>query len=175
MKKLFALTMVLALCLCSFAALAEAPAELNWTDFQVITDSVEGDFYTFSDYNLQIWVPSYFQEGEITEEESAEGIIGYMTTPDGAYSMVIQDVDVSGMSVDEYAEALAQVEGVSGIEKMTVNGLSAVGYDINDRDVSTMAFFTESGRVLEFSFSPISDEGFAQMATCMTASIQPIQ
>ena len=175
MKKLFALTMVLALCLCSFAALAEAPAELNWSDFQAITDSVEGDFYSFSDYNLQIWVPGYFQEGEIGDEEATAGIIGYMTTPDGAYSMVIQDVDVNGMSIDEYADALAQVEGVSGIEKMTVNGLAAVGYDITDRDVSTMAFTTESGRVLEFSFSPISDEGFAQMATCMTASIQSIQ
>jgi uncharacterized alkaline shock family protein YloU len=76
---------------------------------------VEGDFYNFSDYNLQIWVPSYFQEGEIGDEEAAAGIIGYMTTSDGAYSMVIQDVDVSGMSVDEYAEALAQVEGVSGM------------------------------------------------------------
>ena len=175
MKKLFALTMVLALCLCSFAAMAEAPAEINWSDFQAITENVEGDFYSFNDYSLQIWVPNYFQEGEIGDEEATAGIIGYMTTTDGAYSMVIQDVDVNGMSIDEYADALAQVEGVSGIEKMTVNGLAAVSYDIKDKDVGTIAFTTESGRVLEFSFSPISDEGFAQMATCMTASIQPIQ
>lgn len=175
MKKLFALTMVLALCLCGIAALAEAPAEINWSDFQAITESVEGDFYAFNDYALQMWIPGYFQAGEISDEEATEGIISYMTTPDGAYSMVIQAVDVNGMSIDEYADALTQVEGVSGIEKMTVNGLAAVSYDIKDRDVSTITFTTESGKVLEFSFSPISDEGFAQTALCMTASIQPIQ
>lgn len=175
MKKLFALMMVLALSLCSFAALAEAPTALNWSDFQAITDSVEGDFYTFSDYALQMWVPGYFQKNEISEEEAAQGFISYMTTPDGAYSMVIQALDVNGMSIDDYANAVSQVEGVSNVTRMTVNGLDCVNYDIKDKDVSCVSFTTQSGKVLEFSFSPVSDEGFASLVACMTASIQPEQ
>ena len=173
MKKLLVLMMVLALC--ALSALAEAPAELNWSDFQSITDSVEGSFYTFNDIALQMWVPNYFQDADLSEDEVAQGFLSHMTTPDGAYHMAIQYVDVNGMSLEEYANAVSKVDGVSNVTMMTVNGLPCVNYDVAANDVSCVSFTTESGKVLEFSFSPISDEGFSSLAACMIASIQPEQ
>ena len=47
-------------------------------------------------------------------------------------------------------------------------------YDLEENDTSVVAFATEAGYILEFSFAPVSDEGFAATVLLMVASIQAI-
>lgn len=168
MKKLFALVLVLALALCAPAALA---AELNWSDFESEVGEIEAEFVTFDEVAVKMWMPTALQAVELSDEDVENGYIAYFTPEDESAAVAVQYVDVEGMSLDDYAAALPEL-GATGIEPMTINGLPAIGYDIEESDTSALAFATEAGYIFEISFAPVSDEGFSSLVMIMLASIQ---
>ena len=62
--------------------------------------------------------------------------------------------------------------GATEVEDVTVNGLPAVTYVLEESDTACIAFTTEAGYVLEVAGSPKSDEGFAAILSFVMASIQ---
>lgn len=56
------------------------------------------------------------------------------------------------------------------VEDVTVNGLPAVTYVLEESDTACIAFTTEAGYVLEVAGSPKSDEGFAAILSFVMAS-----
>ena len=74
MKKLFALVLTLCM-LCGCAAMAEN--DINWEDVAPLLEEsgVTGDFYTFDDVDVEIFVPA----GMISEELPDDSYIGYFT------------------------------------------------------------------------------------------------
>ena len=75
------------------------------------------------------------------------------------------------MSLEDYKAALAD-NGATEVEDVTVNGLPAVTYVLEESDTACIAFTTEAGYVLEVAGSPKSDEGFAAILSFVMASIQ---
>ena len=168
MKKLFALTLALCLLLCS-AAMAD---DLNWENVVESAKQVAGEFKTFNEIAVKIWMPDVLQAVELSDEDRSNGYIGYFMTEDQSSAVAVMYVDMNGMSLEDYEAKLREDNDVSELEAGTVNGLPCLGYALTEKDTSVLAFTTQQGYILEVSCAPISDEGFAAVAKMVMASIQ---
>ena len=182
MKKLFALILAALMVLgCTAVASAEQEQtmELNWEDFAKEIEASEeakaalsGDFVTMEEIALKLYIPAAFEQVELTDEDREAGYIAYFAMGEDA-GIGIQYVDADGMSLEEYAQLLTEEYGYECMDAV-VNGLPALAYSFteNDRETSVLAFSTEKGYILEISFVPANDKGFAAVATVVMASVQ---
>lgn len=168
MKKLFALMLALCLML-GTSAMAD---EMVWAGAVEETASqIEGEFHTFDEIAVKIWIPAVLKEVELSDDDKAAGYIGYFMTDDQSAAVGIQYVDMDGMSLEDYKTALVGA-GIdeNSIEAGTVNGLDCLSYENNGNGV--LAFTTQKGFILEVAGGPLSDEGFATVLGFIMASIQ---
>lgn len=181
MKKLMAVLLVLSLLVSSAAVFAQAETtadaeavELNWADFEELikNENWEGGFFSFDEVAIKFFVPEIFLPVELDDEMREDGYIAFFATEDETAGIGVQYIDAEIEDIDVYIEALKEL-GVTDAEKMTINGLTAVSYtNPDDEDVICLSMVTEKGYVLEFAFSPASDEGFLAVSRVMVASIQ---
>lgn len=171
MKKLFAIVMVL--CLMLSVALAEEAPALNWSDFESALEAggVAGEFYTFDEIAVKIWIPEGLNAVELSDEDKEAGYIGYFAPDDGSAAVAVMYVDVQGMSLEEYAEKLPEY-GATEIEVGTVNGLPCISYNLPEQDSVSVTFATEAGYVLEVTCSPASEENAELVWGAVVSSIQ---
>ena len=162
MKKLVVL--ILALCMLCSAAFA---ADLNWSDVEEAASQIAGEFKTFDEISVKIWIPDVLKT-----VEGAEDRIGFYMTEDESAAVSVQYLDMNGMSLEEYEAALKEDAEVSELELGTVNGLPALSYMLKEKDVGCIAFTTEMGYILEVACGPVSDENFAKMFAIILGSIQ---
>ena len=151
--------------------------EFGWEDIASQEGAEEmiaaGEFVTFDEIACKMWVPAVMPAVELTEEDTEAGYIGYFSTEDESGIASVMYVNVDSMSLEEYKEYLSGEEDVTGITDVVVNGIQAVGYDLEETDTTCIAFATEAGYILEFAFAPASDEGYSSVILTMMASIQP--
>lgn len=171
MKKLLAV--IVALMLLASAAIAEAPA-LSWSDFEPVLEAggVTGQFYTFDEIAIKIWLPDGMNAVELTDEDKANGYIGYYMPEDQSATVAVMYVDVNGMSLEEYGSYLSSEAGATEVEVGTVNGLPCVSYKLPEQDTVSVAFTTEAGYVLEVTCQPASEENADLVWGAVVSSIQ---
>ena len=165
MKKLVVL--ILALCMLCSVAFAN---ELTWASVEEAASQIAGEFKTFDEISVKIWIPEVLQAVELSDEDRESGYIGYFASDDAP--VAVQYENMEGMSLEEYEAQLKEDSEVSDIEAGTVNGLPALSYAIKDKDTGVVAFTTEMGYILEVACGPLSNEGFAQMVGIILSSIQ---
>ena len=141
MKKIFAL--MLALCL-MLGCTALADNEITWEQVAPTLEAagVTGDFVTFDEIAVKVFIPTGANAVELTDENKEAGYIGYFTDESGD-AIAVQYVDVNGMSLEDYKAALETTEGVTEIETGTVNGLPCISYEYNGNMIC--AFTTQMG------------------------------
>ena len=168
MKKIFAL--MLALCL-MLGCTALADNEITWEQVAPMLEAanVTGDFVTFDEIAVKVFVPTGANAVELSDEDKANGYIGYFTDESGD-AIAVQYVNVDGMSLEDYKASLEGTEGVTELEAGTVNGLPCLSYEYNGNMVCS--FTTQKGYILEVVCGPLSDEEFMQKAVFVFASIQ---
>ena len=167
MKKLFAL--MLALCLlCGCAALAEN--EITWEQVAPMLEAngITGDWATFEEIAVKIFVPAGLNAVELSDEDKASGYIGYFEAEDGE-AISVMYVDMNGMDLESYAAQVAE-EGGTEIETGTVNGLPCLSYEINGN--ICCSFTTQMGYILEVAVGPLADDTAKLGASAILASIQ---
>lgn len=155
--------------------------EITWEQIaEQIAEQIEGDeswdgeFVTFEDIAIQMYVPSSFEQVELTDEDREEGYVGYFTLGEEA-AVGVQYVDMDGMELPEYSELLAEEFGVEDATLMLINGIGALSYTSpDDENVGVIAIATQMGYIMEFSFTPINDEEFQSIEVVMIASIQNV-
>ena len=181
MKKLFALILAALMVLgCAAVASAEQAQtlQLNWEEYAAEIEASEeakatlaGDFVTMEEIALKLYIPAAFEQVELTDEDREAGYIAYFAMGEDM-GIGIQYVDADGMSLEEYAQLLTEdsIECTNAV----VNGLPALAYSFteDDRETAVLAFSTEKGYILEISFVPANDKGFAAVATVVMASVQ---
>ena len=167
MKKLVVL--ILALCMLCSAAFA---ADLNWSDVEEAASQIAGEFKTFDEISVKIWIPDTLQAVELSDDDRENGYIGYFADENSA--VAVQYVDMNGMSLEEYEAALKEDAEVSEIEAGTVNGLPCITYEFtSDADLCQVcSFTTEAGYVLEVAVGPLADDNAKLGASVVLASIQ---
>ena len=176
MKKFLATLAVLTLALAMLApALAEDLPEINWTDIDIESTGIEGDFYVFNDVAVMVWIPDIFESLDMTAEEVEDGMIGKFEIADGSAGIYAQLLSgAEGMTMEAMVSGL-EASGATEIDRCILNGLDAASYTLPDTDAVYVLFVTEAGNILQFVMTPASDEGFAAVAQLVTASIQPEQ
>ena len=167
MKKL--VVMILALCMLCSVAFAN---ELTWDSVEEAASQIAGEFKTFDEISVKIWMPDVLQAVELSDEDRENGYIGYFMTEDQSAAVAVQYVNMEGMSLEEYEAALKEDADISDIETGTVNGLPALSYAIPAKETGVLAFTTEMGYILEVSCAPLSNEGFAAVVAIIMSSIQ---
>ena len=174
MKKLVCVLVALCLIATAAVALAEAAPALNWEDVTPILEAggVSGDFYTFDEIAMKIWLPEGMYPVELTEEDREKGFIGYFMFEDESGAVSVVYVDVSGMSLEEYGEYLASEAGATEIEVGTVNGFPCVSYTLPEQDSVSVTFTTEAGYALEVTCTPLSVENADLLWGAVISSIQ---
>ena len=175
MKKLFALLMALCLMLCA-CAYAEETKEINWSDFEEQAAQIEGQFCPIADLGVMMYIPSIFGTVELSDEQKAAGVIALLSTADGAGRISFTYQDLGDMEADAYLEELAKA-GATDFEVAVLNGRNALSYDlvVNDVKTTNVVVEIEDAKMLTISFAPMDDEGFAELAGILTASIQNAQ
>ncbi|MBR2823216.1 MAG: hypothetical protein IKE24_06005 [Clostridia bacterium] len=168
------LCVLVMLCLLVPAALAEETVALTWDDFAPVLEAagVTGQFYTFDEIAVQIWLPDGMLPVELTEEDKANGYIGYFMPEDESAQMAVMYVDINGMSLEEYAQYLASEDSVTDVEAGTVNGFPCVSYKLPAQDSVSVTFTTEAGYALEVTCTPASEENAELVWGAVISSIQ---
>ena len=159
----------------SGAACAEETLEVNWSEIEAHVEEagLEGSFVEFEEAGYTVWLPDVFEEDELTDEDKEEGYIGYYVTEDESAVVAVMHVEW-GLSLEDYKEYLAGEETVSELEDVILNGVPCVSYDMEENDTTSVALVTDEGYILEFTFAPMSDEEFSEVAVIIASSIQPI-
>ena len=167
MKKIFALILAAALML-GCTALAEENT-FNWEEIapQVEAMGLGGQFYTFEEIALQIFIPDGFVDAAVPDDSH----IGYFQAEDGS-TVGVMYVPADGMDLDTYASKLEGV-GAADIEKGVLNGMPCVTYEMPEKKSINIAFATEAGYILEAYCGPINSEEEKVPAGIILASIQP--
>ena len=172
MKKI--LCVVLMLCLLVPAALAEETAVLNWETVApgLEANNVTGEFYTFDEISVKIWLPEGFLPAELTEEDKEKGYIGYFLPEDQSAQVAVMYVNANSASLEEYAQYLSSESDVADLKMGTVNGFPCVCYKLPEQDSVCVAFTTEAGYILEVICAPLSAENADKVWDVVIASIQ---
>ena len=162
----------MALCLLTGFAMAE---ELNWSDYEglIAEYNLEGEFKEISDIGVKMFIPSYFQEVELSDEDQSNGYFCYMTNADQTAVIAMLYADGEGKTLDDFAAMLPDL-GAADVEQGTINNIPVVTYEMPENDSVNVAFATDGGYIIEFVFNPASDESVKTVAFIMTASIQPV-
>ena len=184
MKKLMAAALTACMLLSPVSAAAEdtgneevSASSVTWEEISSSEEGAdvirEGDFYSFNEIAVSMWIPDSLKETELTKDDRDNGYIGYFQSEDGVRAAAVMYVNVGGEGLSSYKKELAEMDDVSAIRDMRINGIECISYDMKDADTSSIAFATKAGFIMEFSFAPMSDEDFSYLATIMAASIQP--
>ena len=106
MKKLVALFLTAAMMLCALPAFA---TEINWADLEAQSAETvaKGEFVTFDEISIKMWMPTVLSAVELTDEDQEGGYIGYYMTEDESAAISVVYADVDGMSLEDYKAALA--------------------------------------------------------------------
>ena len=135
MKKFLCAVLMICL-LISSAAMAESVNSLSWETFVPVLEAAElnGEFHTFNEVSVKMWLPEGLNPVELSEEDKANGIIAYFMPDDKTAAVSVVYTNVNGMSTEEYAEAVKGIEGTTEVEIVTVNGFPCVTYKMPEKD-----------------------------------------
>ena len=75
-------------------------------------------------------------------------------------------------SLEQWAAYLLTHDGYSTVQMVNVNGIDAVAYYIPSMDTETISFHMTNNDILEFYFSPFTDEDCHDMIRAMICSIE---
>lgn len=171
MKKILALLLAMVMCFCVVSAMAEeAPAEA--VEIPVVEG---GTWVPFTDYGFQICLPSDWNVMEITEEQTASGIIFSCANPEATRSFTVAYSEFEAATdIQTIAEGLATT--YPEVQLMTINGMDFVTYSVTENDVVGIATLGGSGiGMYQFVFYPASDTDYGTLALQIAASITAIE
>lgn len=180
MKKFIAIFLTVVV-LCSAVLCVSAQEEMEvitWDSFSEQAAEVDPDagFYQIGDLNLKMWIPSVFSEQELTEEDYADGYLSVLTTADESAEIIFTVEDTEGVNdLEIWMEAFKEL-GYEDTEIGVINGIQALTYSDSERDTGNVCYLLlDSDQIMQITFWPISDEGFASVAYLMISSIQAME
>jgi len=172
MKKILPLLLAVMMLFLSANAFAEAAAAENAIEVPAVEN---GTVVPFTDYNFQITLPSDWNVLEVTEEQAAAGIIFSCANPESTRSFTVAYTEFEeATDIDAVAAALA--ESYTNVQKMTINGIPYITYEIAENDVTGIVTLGGTGiGMYQFVFYPTSDAEYGPLALQIAASITSIQ
>ena len=171
MKKVLTLFFTVMMIVLSANAFAEVTAGENAIEVPVVEN---GTVVPFTDYNFQITLPSDWNVLEVTDEQSATGIIFSCANPESTRSFTVAYTEFEeATDMDTVAAALA--ESYTNVQQMTINDIPFISYEMPENDVTGIVTLGGSGiGMYQFVFYPASDADYGPLALQIAASITSI-
>lgn len=171
MKKVLTLFLTAMMIFMSASAFAETATTENAIEVPAVEN---GTVVPFTDYNFQITLPSDWNVLEVTEEQTATGIIFSCANPESTRSFTVAYTEFEqATDIDTVAAALA--ESYTNVQKMTINDIPFISYEIAENDVTGIVTLGGSGiGMYQFVFYPTSDADYGSLALQIAASITSI-
>jgi hypothetical protein len=170
MRKALALVLTVMMLVLTTGAVAE-----NDSSVLEVAPVENGTVVPFADYHFQITLPSDWNVLEISEEQSAAGIIYSCANPDSTRSFTVAYTEFDeATDMDSVAAALATT--FQNVQQLTINDIPFVSYDIAENDVTGIVTLGASGLgMYQFVFYPTSDADYGTLALQIAASITAIE
>lgn len=169
MKKVLAFVLCLMMALSLGYALAEAPAEEDYTHAAELL--YEGVWVQFED-GFEIYLPADWYEYECTEEMNAQGIFYMAGTEDMSYSCTLGWTALEAeCTIEELHAEMVKVHPEAQV--MDVSGVGLVFYVAVENGLLNYVALdaTEPGAYL-FAFSPANDEVFLVQSAIIASTIR---
>ena len=148
--------------------------EYYWEDLEpyLETFGLKGQFYSLTDFGLDMWVPDDLEFQELTDEEIEEGLVAYATDADEKWKFMIVNLvyDQEIESLEEWQDILEK-DGIKDSVICYVNDLTVLEYLLPEEDSFVCDLHLEDGSILEFIWEPFSDEAYAVSAGFMSNSL----
>ena len=147
------------------------PGVMSWEEAEPFVDEfgLEGEFVTFEEAGIKMWVPKDLKPSEELEEIREYGYIAYYEDEfrDAVAAVLYGETD---MDLDGFI-AYAEENGATNGDVVLINGREAYCYDLEEKDVTCVTYVSD-GHLLEISFYPYPDEEYLNSFIIMAASIQ---
>ena len=176
MKKIFALALILML---AFSCCMAEEVNAYYFD-PAFVEGVDGNFAAIGDLGLMMYVPANFVALEPSESDVARGVIAVLAADDGslAVSIALAGVaDANGNLITDL-NGLAEFYALNGVTAMEIayfNDVPALFYTLETPvTYNNLAFVTEEGYFITFSFLPNGTEEMANLANVMLMSVMPV-
>jgi len=177
MKKLLAILLTLAvLCSVSVSAFAADTDVTTFTFAEVAEDlaEIDADGLIHQVGGYVLWLPSFFEEQELSDERIEQGYIAnIMAADESAAVIAFTDTNEEGADL----ETLAKAYTGAGLEAevVEVNGVPGMLYVDETSDTLNLLFLEGEDKKGEtvISFYPLSDEGFSSLASMVLRTVQP--
>ena len=175
MKKLFAVMLALSL-LCA-VAVAEDSSTMNWEDVAPTLEAkgLTGDFVTFDQLGLMLWLPTGLNAVEVSEDDAAAGRLALFMAEDGSAYLAVDAANVEGLTLDALYESSQATEGLSDVEMITVNGLNVVIYKSESANFWSGSLVDTNSNIINFVMGPASEDGSQEVFSVIMASLQPAE
>ncbi len=152
--------------------------EYYWKDLEPYLEALglEGRFYSLTYFGLDMWMPDDMEFQELTDEDIDQGIIAYAAGEDGDKELMIMNLvyEQPIESLYVWQDALKEQEGIENSVICYVNDLIVLEYMLPEKDCFVCDLRVTDGSILEFIWSPFSDEAYAVSAGFMSNSLMPM-
>ena len=128
-----------------------------------------GRYVALPEAGMMMWVPSFLEPYELSEEERGAGWIAYYEDEEEKRQASVQMLKIEDLDLESYAEAIPEY-GAADVKMTEVGALPAVSYSYAENDAYVLCFNPEEGVFAELSFAPMEDEAFAPFIDRMAAS-----
>lgn len=149
--------------------------EYYWSDLEPYLEALglEGQFYTFNYYGLDIWVPDELEFQELTDEDIENGMIAYATDEDENWIFAVTNLvyEQKIKSLYEWQDILKKYEGIEESVICYVNDLIVLEYLVPEKDCFVCDLRVSDGSILEFVWAPFSDQAYAVNTGFMSNSL----
>lgn len=163
MKKTFSiiLAFVFVLCICSSAFAENETRELVWSE------RADGVDWYIDEVDTSFWLPESYNAVELTEQDLADDIIGFLVTEQGSYLGVFYSGKDS-FSLYNYFGYCKDIG--KDVEIVIVNKIPAVLQRDTENNLGNLVFQTQDGYFFQLSFYPLSDEALMEQ---IFSSVRP--
>ena len=147
--------------------------EVSWEDAEPALEElgISGDFVTLEEAGYELFIPDTFYPSELPDgQPNADTFCAfYVSENEDAY--ISAQLVPTDWTLDDYWEFLNGYEEVEDPAFCLLNGSLFIVYFMPSGDSMCLATMTDKG-ILEFTFYPDSDSGYADLSEIVGASIQ---
>ena len=145
---------------------------LNWDEVKdQVAAAIEGADVEIGASGMKAFVPSEMQPMELTDEYLNVGYVAIYQTADEQAQIRFSYNETQYNTPESYMEFL-EGAGAVNIGLARINGLDAVHYEDDVRDIGYVTVFVDDSHVFEVGATPFSDPGVSAVAGIVFTSLQ---
>ena len=158
-------------------ALAEEASELNWTDLATEETEAQGAFQKIEisdSLSIRIWIPADMISVDTSFMNGPFKPVALYGTEDQSRSVILFVSEVS--SLDEYAALMEKEGGGSNFNRIIINGVECISYDVENDNLLSLIYPISDHLVFSVNCMPgDADEDWEATRNMILASIQPAE